>query len=68
MPFRTTDQPGTPGSLKLGPRSLLVLMKLGHDLREQYEMVRGDSLPDEVAQVLQRLEQGDRRVGTRGRL
>ena len=40
---------------RMGFRSKLVLMKLGHDLREQYDPVLEEELPDDLADLAARL-------------
>ncbi len=40
---------------RMGFRSILVLAKLGHDLREEYAAVLEEEFPDEIAALATRL-------------
>jgi hypothetical protein len=40
---------------RMGFRSILVLAKLGHDLREEYACVLDEGLPDDIAALAARL-------------
>ena len=39
----------------MGPRSLLVLMKLGHELRSDYEHLMHDPVPEHLRPLIERL-------------
>ena len=56
MFFRGRDKPRHDEASRLGFRSRLLLAKLGFDLRDQYEEVLGEPLPEELRRSLERLE------------
>ncbi len=47
--------PGVPDEPKLGMRSPLVLAKIGYDLRQEYDNLLEQPLPEEFQQVVARL-------------
>jgi hypothetical protein len=53
--FRSDNKEGGSGEPKLGFRSTLVLAKLGHDLREQYNASLDEPMAPELEQALERL-------------
>ena len=59
MVFRAFNMPKSPTSSHLGFRSSLVLAKLGFDLRDQYEDLLSEPLPEELGRLLNRLEDRD---------
>jgi Anti-sigma factor NepR len=48
-----------PRSSKMGFRSSLVLAKLGFDLRNHYDDLLDEPLPEEISRLLQQLEERD---------
>jgi Anti-sigma factor NepR len=48
-----------PRSSKMGFRSSLVLAKLGFDLRNHYDDLLDEPLPEEISRILQQLEERD---------
>ena len=56
MVFRAFNMPKTPTSSNLGFRSALVLAKLGFDLREHYEDLLSEALPEELGRLVNRLQ------------
>ena len=57
MIFTAFNAPKSPKSSKMGPRSALVLAKLGFDLRNQYEDLLSEPLPDELSRLLYQLQE-----------
>jgi hypothetical protein len=54
--FRHRQKPKNDEASRLGFRSPLVLAKLGFDLRDRYEEVLGEALPEELRRSLDRLD------------
>jgi hypothetical protein len=56
MLFRRRRPAPLPEASRMGFRSLLVLKKLGFDLREEYDRILGQELPGELGRLANRLD------------
>ncbi len=56
MVFSRKARHPRPTTYRIGFRPLLLLMKLGHDLRQHYQAVLDDPLPRELRAAVGRLE------------
>ena len=57
MIFSAFNTAKAPKSWNMGPRSALVLAKLGFDLRDHYEDLLSEPLPEELDRLLNRLQE-----------
>jgi hypothetical protein len=55
MLYRRRKAAPLPEASRMGFRSLLVLKKLGFDLREEYDRILGQELPGELGRLANRL-------------
>ena len=56
MLFKNHKPPPLPEASRMGFRSLLVLKKLGFDLRERYDALLDNHLTGEIARLASRLD------------
>ena len=61
MVFAQRHKPKLDEASRLGFRSILVLAKLGFDLREQFDEVVNEPLPEEFCRSLKQMEAQPRR-------